>query len=53
MRSLLMSLSDRVAQFYSQAVDFLIIPFYASLGYGGGILTRLHKRVYYYIYISS
>jgi hypothetical protein len=34
--------SNRVAQFYSQALDSLFVVFYDLQGYGGGILTCLH-----------
>jgi hypothetical protein len=37
-------LSDRVAQWYSQALDSLFIAFYDSQGYSGGILTCLHME---------
>jgi hypothetical protein len=39
--TVLMSLSDRVAELHPQALGSLIIV-YDSQGYGGGILTRLH-----------
>jgi hypothetical protein len=39
-----MSPTDRVAQLYSQALRSLIVAFYDSQGYGGGILTRLHTE---------
>jgi hypothetical protein len=35
--------SDKVAQLYSQVPGSLLIPFYESQGYGGGVLTHLHK----------
>jgi hypothetical protein len=37
-----MSSSDRVAQLYTQVSGSLLVVFYDSQGYGGGILTRLH-----------
>jgi hypothetical protein len=36
--------SDRVAQLCPQAPGSLFVAFYDSHGYGGGILTRLHKE---------
>jgi hypothetical protein len=41
--SVFMSPSDRVAQLYPQVPGSLFVAFYDSQGYGGGILTRLHK----------
>jgi hypothetical protein len=32
----------RVARLYPQALGSLLVAFYHSQGYGGGILTRLH-----------
>jgi hypothetical protein len=40
-----MSPSDRVAQLYPQARGSLFVAFYDSQGYGGGILTHLHKGI--------
>jgi hypothetical protein len=40
-----MSPSNGVAQLYIQAPGSLFFAFYDSQGYGGGILTRLHKGV--------
>jgi hypothetical protein len=37
-----MSSSDRVAQLYPQAQNFLFLAFYDSQGYDGGVLNRLH-----------
>jgi hypothetical protein len=39
-----MSPSDSVARLYPQALGSLIVAFYDSQGYGGGILTHLHTR---------
>jgi hypothetical protein len=39
-----MSPSDRVAQLYPQAPGSILIAFYDSQGYGGGIVTLLHTR---------
>jgi hypothetical protein len=36
--------SDRVAQLYPQALGSLFIAFYVSQGYGGSILTYLHRE---------
>jgi hypothetical protein len=41
--SVFITLSDRVAQLYSQAAGSLFVALYASQGYGGGILTRLQR----------
>jgi hypothetical protein len=35
--------SDRVAQLYPHTPGSLFVAFHDSQGYGGGILTRLHK----------
>jgi hypothetical protein len=51
--SMFMSLSDSVAQLYPQAPVSPFVPLSGSQGYGGGIRTRLHTGVYYYIYISA
>jgi hypothetical protein len=40
-----MSLSDRVAQLYSQAPGSFFVAFYDSQGYGGAILTFLHTEI--------
>jgi hypothetical protein len=45
-----MSPSDRVAQLYAQAPGSFFVAFYGSLGYGGGILIRLHTGIYAYEY---
>jgi hypothetical protein len=39
-----MSLGDKVAHLYPQALSSLFVAFYDSQGYGRGILTRLHFR---------
>jgi hypothetical protein len=36
---------SRVAQVYSEALDFLFVAFYESQGYGGGIRIPLHTRL--------
>jgi hypothetical protein len=36
--------NKKVAQLYPQAPGSLLVAFYDSQGYGGGILTRLHTR---------
>jgi hypothetical protein len=43
-----MSPSDRVAQSYLRTPGSLFVAFYDSQGYSGGILTRLHVRIYVY-----
>jgi hypothetical protein len=48
-----MSLSDREAQLYPQALGFLFIAFCDLAGYGGGIRTYLRTGIlceYYYIF---
>jgi hypothetical protein len=40
--SVFMSLSERIDQFYPQALGFTFVAYYDSQGYGGGILTRPH-----------
>jgi hypothetical protein len=35
-----------VTQLYPLALGFLFIISYVSLGYGGGILTRLHRVIF-------
>jgi hypothetical protein len=40
--SVFMSPSDMVTQLYPQEPGSLLVAFYDSQGYGGGILTRLH-----------
>jgi hypothetical protein len=45
--SVFMSPNDRVAQLYPQTPGFLFVTFLESHGYGGGILTRLHKGYSY------
>jgi hypothetical protein len=37
-----LSLRNRMAQLYTQAVGFLFVASYNSQGYGGRIRTRLH-----------
>jgi hypothetical protein len=39
------SCTDRVAQLYPQTPGFIVVAFYDSQGYGGGILTRLHTGI--------
>jgi hypothetical protein len=43
-----MSLRNRVARLYPQAVGSLFIASRDSQGYGGGIRPRLHTRFFYY-----
>jgi hypothetical protein len=38
-----MSLRNRVAQLYPRALGSLFVASYDSQGYGGSIITRLHK----------
>jgi hypothetical protein len=38
-----MSPSDRVSQLYLQAPDPRFVAFYDSQGYGGGIVSLLHR----------
>jgi hypothetical protein len=39
------SLRNKVARLYRQALDPIFFAFYDSQGYGGGIRPRLHTRV--------
>jgi hypothetical protein len=43
-----MSPRNRVAQLFPWALGSLYVVFYDTRGYGGGILTRLHKGPYLY-----
>jgi hypothetical protein len=47
---LFISLTNRMTQLYPQALGSLLVTFYDSQGYGGGILMAAGPR---YIYISS
>jgi hypothetical protein len=40
-----MSAIDRLARLYPHALGSILVAFYDSQGYGGGILTRLHTGI--------
>jgi flagellar basal body P-ring protein FlgI len=44
-----LSLRNRVAQLYPQALGSLFVASYDSHGYGGGIRPRLHTGTYQYV----
>jgi hypothetical protein len=48
-----MSPGDRVAQSYPPVPGSLFVALYDSQGYGGGIITRLHKGRCMVIYLPK